>query len=125
MNRTTSLLAVALIALSGAAFAQSPSYTTPDRQPGTPNNPSAMAPAAPANPAGMAKSMGTATTPSRTESADTAFRTLDPANRGYLSQGDVARLPGFTTFEQADTNKDGRLGSDEFSKAWSTYESPK
>jgi Ca2+-binding EF-hand superfamily protein len=57
--------------------------------------------------------------PSRTEPADSAYRTLDPSNRGYLSKSDVAGLEGFS-FDQADTNKDGRISKEEFARYWST-----
>ncbi|MFO1304072.1 MAG: EF-hand domain-containing protein [Burkholderiales bacterium] len=57
--------------------------------------------------------------PSRTDSADAAYRSLDSSNRGYLQKSDVQGLSGFN-FDQADTNHDGRLTKDEFSKAWST-----
>jgi Ca2+-binding EF-hand superfamily protein len=57
--------------------------------------------------------------PSPSESADSAYRTLDAANRGYLSKSDVQGINGFS-FEAADTNHDGKLTRDEFARAWSS-----
>jgi len=66
---------------------------------------------------GTTGSSGTARMPSRTDSADSAYRSLDASNRGYLSKTDVQGLSGFN-FDQADANHDGRLTRDEFAKAW-------
>ena len=61
-------------------------------------------------------------TPSKAEMADSAFRKLDPAGRGYVSRDDVRQLSGFDqVFIQNDANRDGRLSSDEFQKAWTLY----
>ena len=117
MKHTTvyrhSTLAIALWSLAGLAAAQStPSnpMTTPSATPpATTTAPAATAPA----PAGSTMRM-----PSRTEPADSAFRTLDSANRGYLSKSELQGIEGIS-FEQADINKDGRLSQEEFSRAWS------
>ena len=42
--------------------------------------------------------------------------------RPQRSKDDVRQLSGFDqTFTQNDVNRDGRLTSDEFRKAWTTY----
>jgi Ca2+-binding EF-hand superfamily protein len=61
-------------------------------------------------------------TPSKAETADSAFKKLDPAGRGYVSRQDVQQLSGFDpVFVQNDANRDGRLSSGEFQKAWTLY----
>ena len=109
-----SILALALCALAGAAVAQSqtPSPMTPPSA----NSPTTTAPAATTPPPTGAPMMKA---PSRSEPADSAYRSLDAANRGYLQKGDVQGLSGFS-FDDADTNKDGRLSKEEFSKAWAS-----
>ena len=145
MNTTSyrrTALALALCAMTGAAFAQSssgssggsssggatsggsPAATTPmNRGAGTPP---ASTPAGQMSPGGQPMSNGMSNgnsngmrSPSRTDSADDAYRSLDAGNRGYLQKSDVQGLSGFN-FDQADTNRDGRLTKDEFSKAWAT-----
>ena len=59
--------------------------------------------------------------PARTDSASAAFRMLDPSNRGYVTRWMQPDFPGFTTFDAADTNHDGRLSADEFANAWKSY----
>jgi len=108
-------LAIALCAFAGTVAAQSyPSTTTPmkDQAP-TATQPSTSAPV---TPGGQPMSPATRA-PSRTDSADTAYKSLDASNRGYLSKSDVQGISGFN-FDQADTNQDGRLTKDEFAKAW-------
>ena len=113
------LLALALCAMAGAVMAQSPSSpggsagtgTTAPSATGTPMT----TPAAPATSSGtnsMSQRM-----PSRTDSADNAYKALDSSNRGYLSKSDVQGISGFS-FEAADTNHDGKLTRDEFNRAW-------
>jgi hypothetical protein len=103
-TRTVVALAVgALVGLSAPGFAQT--TQNPATRPATPG-------------ASDAKPI----VPSRSETADSAFRKLDAANRGYVSKDDVTQLSGFDqTFTQNDVNRDGRLTSDEFRKAWTTY----
>ena len=59
--------------------------------------------------------------PTRSDSATNAFQTLDPTNRGYVTRTETDRIPGFTGFDHADTNRDGHLSADEFSTAWKFY----
>ncbi len=59
--------------------------------------------------------------PTRSDSATSAFQTLDPTNRGYVTRAETDRIPGFSGFDNADTNRDGHLSSDEFSAAWKFY----
>jgi len=59
--------------------------------------------------------------PTRSDSATNAFQTLDPSNRGYVTRTETDRIPGFTGFDNADTNRDGHLSADEFSTAWKFY----
>jgi len=124
-------LALAMFALAGAGVAQtSPSTTTPmNKSPATATQPSTSSPSVnqgSQGTSGMSQGSGTSgmtqgssamRTPSRTDSADSAYKSLDSSNRGYLSKSDVQGLSGFN-FDQADSNHDGRLTRDEFSKAW-------
>jgi hypothetical protein len=59
--------------------------------------------------------------PTRSDSATSAFQSLDPTNRGYVTRAETDRIPGFTGFDNADTNRDGHLSPDEFSAAWKFY----
>lgn len=59
--------------------------------------------------------------PTRSDSATSAFQTLDPTNRGYVTRAETDRISGFTGFDNADTNRDGHLSADEFSAAWKSY----
>ena len=59
--------------------------------------------------------------PSKSDSAATAFKTLDPTNRGYITKAEADKIPGFMGFDNADTNRDGQLSYDEFTTAWKTY----
>jgi len=115
------LLALALCAMAGAIMAQSPSYpngsagtgTTAPSATGTPmTTPSTPMTSSGANAASRQL-------PSRTDSADNAYKTLDSSNRGYLSKNDVQGISGFS-FEAADTNHDGKLTRDEFNRAWAS-----
>ena len=125
-------LALAMFALAGAAVAQtSPSTTTPmNKSPSTTaTQPSSGSPSVnqgSQGTSGMSQGSGTSgmtqgsssmRTPSRTDSADSAYKSLDSSNRGYLSKSDVQGISGFN-FDQADANHDGRLTRDEFAKAW-------
>lgn len=60
--------------------------------------------------------------PSKSETADSAFKKLDAGAKGHVAKNDTDRLSGFeVAFEQADTNKDGRLTQAEFARAWTVY----
>ena len=116
-------LALALCALAGVTVAQtSPSPTTPMNSGSSPTatQPSTGSPAVnqgSQGTPGMSQGSTSARMPARTDSADSAYKSLDTSNRGYLSKSDVQGLSGFN-FDQADSNHDGRLTRDEFSKAW-------
>jgi hypothetical protein len=113
------LLALALCAMAGAVMAQSPSSpggaagtgTTPPSATGTPMT----TPTTPMTSSGI--NATSRHLPSRTDSADNAYKALDPSNRGYLSKNEVQGISGFS-FEAADTNHDGKLTRDEFNRAW-------
>ena len=60
--------------------------------------------------------------PSKSEMSDSAFKKLDASNKGYVSQEDAKNMPGFDrAFQSADADHDGRLLSDEFKKAWTSF----
>jgi hypothetical protein len=58
---------------------------------------------------------------SRSDGASTAFRALDPMNRGYVTRADTDQISGFTGFDNADTDRDGRLTPEEFQNAWKFF----
>jgi hypothetical protein len=58
---------------------------------------------------------------SRSDSAPTAFRALDPMNRGYVTRADTDKISGFMGFDSADADRDGRLTPDEFYNAWKFF----
>ena len=113
------LLALALCAMAGAAVAQSSS--SPSGAPGTGTTPPSATGTPMTTPATPMTSPGqgglSQRLPSRTDTADHAYRQLDTANRGYLTQNDVQGISGFS-FQAADTNHDGKLSRDEFNRAW-------
>ncbi|MGI8895943.1 MAG: hypothetical protein ACR2HE_09890 [Casimicrobiaceae bacterium] len=122
----TALAAAMFLALSSTAFAQTTGQTgtaggvqppgTTAQQPGTATTPSGTPQsAAPGQTTGMAKM------PTKSDNTQSAFKMLDPANRGYVTREEMDRLSGFSGFDAADANRDGRLTNEEFSKAWSTY----
>jgi hypothetical protein len=95
------------MALAGTAFAQT--------QPSTPAHPATP------DMANTAMKMPSAT-PSKSETAASAFAKLDASHRGYITKQDTAKLEGFDkAFKQGDKNKDGKLTLSEFNVAWSTY----
>jgi hypothetical protein len=60
--------------------------------------------------------------PSKTDSADVAFKKLDRSAKGYVTLEDVAGLPGFATaFTNADSSHLGRLNLTAFTRAWTAY----
>lgn len=112
LRRTRSLVAAAALVVSGAVFAQSSALTAPNNSAGTPlDTPPLAAPPA----------TGLTGTPTRTESAITAFDKLDNGN-GYVTRGDTDRLSGTVNFDEADRNRDGRLDADEFQRFWGDYQ---
>jgi hypothetical protein len=115
-----SAVAVALAAFAGVALAQS---TGSPSAPMTPSPSTATSPATTPSGTTMQPQAGTPASPHGTrmpsagDTPDAAWRTLDSSNRGYLQRNDVQNLG--IPFEQADSNKDGRLSKEEFQKAWS------
>jgi len=71
--------------------------------------------------AGLANAPLPGTVPSRSDTAATAFRSLDSGNRGFVTKADTDRIPGFLGFDNADTNRDGQLDATEFANAWKFY----
>jgi len=61
--------------------------------------------------------------PSKSDTAASAFEKLDSAKAGYVTKEQAAKLNGFD-FTQADKNKDGKLDRDEFNAAWGAYSKP-
>ena len=60
--------------------------------------------------------------PDKSDSAETAFKKLDRAAKGYVTLEDVAVLPGFATaFTNADSSHLGRLNLIGFTRAWTAY----
>ena len=47
---------------------------------------------------------------------------LDASNKGYVTRDDAKSVEGFDrSFQSADANHDGKLTSDEFKKAWTSF----
>jgi hypothetical protein len=61
------------------------------------------------------------TLPTRSDTPLNAFRMLDTSNLGFVTRAETDRVPGFVGFDNADTNRDGRLTSEEFANAWKFY----
>ena len=60
--------------------------------------------------------------PSKSETADSAFKKPDSSNKGYVTRDDAKSVSGFDrTFQAADTDHDGKLSNDEFKKAWTSF----
>ena len=60
--------------------------------------------------------------PSKTDSADEAFKKLDKSAKGYVTWEDIADLPDFATaFANADSTHLGRLNLVGFTQAWTAY----
>jgi len=69
-----------------------------------------------------AASTASANVPSKTDSADAAFKKLDRSKKGYVTLEDVAVLPGFdAAFTNADSSHLGRLNLTAFTQAWTAY----
>ena len=96
------------------------SNPNPASQPGYGGQGYAPGPAAPMT-SGAGQPMPDPRTLSRSDSAATAFRALDPMNRGYVTRADTDKINGFMGFDSADTDRDGRLTPDEFYNAWKYF----
>ena len=46
---------------------------------------------------------------------------LDGSNLGFVTRAETDRVPGFVGFDNADSNRDGRLTPQEFSNTWRFY----
>ena len=119
IHRMRAVLAVAVagaVGFVGAAYAQYQQDQPPTTRP---------AAAAADTKSATDKSMTTDAKPiipNRAETADSAFKKLDPAGKGYVAREDAKQLSGFdAAFQQNDANHDGRLSADEFRKAWMSY----
>jgi hypothetical protein len=117
------VLAAFLATFAGASYAAGTEAGTPGMKADTPAS-KADTPATKADtPAMPSPKMGATTmAPSKTDTADAAFRKLDATGKGYVSRDDVKTLPGFEqVFEKFNTKHDGKLTRDEFAKAWDAY----
>ena len=130
------LLLWGALGVTSWAFAQSTSgdqsgAQTKTRPPAAANDTSSgsysATPGAPSgqttNPSGTGSmSSAKAIPPSKSETADSAFKKLDANNKGYVTRDDANSIPGFDrAFQSADANHDGKLTSDEFKKAWTSF----
>ena len=60
--------------------------------------------------------------PSKSEMSDSAFKKLDASNKGYVTKDDTKALSGFdSAFQAADADHDGKLTTNEFKKAWTSF----
>ena len=99
----TALLMCGAVGFAGAGLAQGQSDTSQGNTP-------------------SARTATKAIAPSRAETPDAAFKKLDVAGKGYVTQEDTKVLAGFDqAFQANDANHDGKLTADEFNKAWSMY----
>ena len=113
-KQMTTLAAAMLLSggFLGTAVAQ---YGT---APSTPPKQGATEPGKAMAPADTMKIAG----PGKAETADAAFKKLDASGKGYVTMGDTKSLSGFDkAFQSADANRDGKLSSEEFKKAWQDY----
>ena len=74
---------------------------------------------------GGAMSMPSAT-PSKSETAASAFEKIDATHKGFVTKAEAAKLSGFdAAFDKGDANHDGKLSQAEFNVAWSAYTATK
>lgn len=107
------LLFVFGIFLAGGVAIESGTAQVPAQPPGSPS--------APSTPPELFKPD---LPPSEINNADSVFRKLDVANRGYVTLEDTTDLLGFEeAFRAADSAGSGKLTPAQFRKAWSIYKS--
>lgn len=83
-----------------------------------PVGPPAISPLSPTAPPELVKPA----LPSELQTAESVFRKLDVARRGYVTQEDTKDLLGFDdAFRAVDTGGSGKLTPKQFKKAWSIY----
>lgn len=79
-------------------------------------------PTAGANDPSKAMAPDSGAAPSKAEPAAAAFKKLDATGKGYVTMDDTKSLSGFDkAFQSNDANHDGKLSSDEFTKAWQEF----
>ena len=127
------LVAAGVLGFAGQGFAQSTSgdqsgASTTTRPPAAADTGSygagAAAPSGQSmSPSGTGSmSSAKAIPPSQAETSDSAFKKLDASNKGYITRDDASSVPGFDrSFQAADANHDGKLTTDEFKKAWTSF----
>lgn len=85
---------------------------------GSPTGPPVVSPMSPTAPPELVKPA----LPSEFQRAESVFKKLDVANRGYVTLDDTKDLLGFEeAFKAADTKGNGQLTLAQFKKAWSIY----
>lgn len=85
---------------------------------GAPTGPPVVSPLSPTAPPELVKPA----LPSEFKRAESVFKKLDVANRGYVTLDDTKDLIGFEeAFKAADTKGSGQLTLAQFKKAWSIY----
>lgn len=86
------------------------------------DGPAAISPTPPAAPPELVKPV----LPSELQRAESVFRKLDVAQRGYVTLDDTKDLIGFeAAFRSADGTDSGKLSLAQFRKAWANYTAKK
>ena len=113
-RRGTLVAVISCMGLVGSAYAQyGQTQTAPSESKSSTAQP------------GGAMSMPSAT-PSKSETAASAFEKIDATHKGFVTKAEVAKLSGFdAAFDKGDANHDGKLSQAEFNVAWSAYTATK